>query len=82
MYNGDNRNFCNDCGSLQDCTSERVIDRMPPILVIILDRGLNNKSYKEEFYYDEYLDLSGFVPKDIIIQYYLSGVISHVGKVG
>ena len=58
---------------------------MPSILIIILNRGKNNQDFNEEFKFDEYLDFSD---KNIIInqnsfkKYYLSGIITHLGKSG
>ena len=74
--------FCNNCGSFQDSCLQRVIDIAPPVLIIVLDRGLGNRDFKEDFLYDEYLNLSNFVFNSPITQYYLCGVIAHFGESG
>ena len=82
FYNGDNQLYCKACNSKQDSCLERIIDSTPKILVIILDRGLDNKDFTEDFNFYEILDLSSFVSKDSISQYYLCGVITHLGESG
>ena len=81
-YGGDNKLYCNNCGCLQDSRVQRVIDKTPPILIIILDRGLNNQDFQDQFDYDVNLDLSNFVPHDTYTKYYLCGVITHQGESG
>ena len=82
FYNGDNKLYCQTCNSNQDSCLERVIDSTPKILVIILDRGLDNHDFTGNFIFDEFLDLSDLVSKDTITQYYLCGVITHFGESG
>ena len=82
FFSGDNKMYCNDCKSLQDSYVRRTIDQAPKVLIIILDRGLNNQDFTEGFYFDEYLSLNGFVPDNTISQYYLCGVIVHLGESG
>jgi ubiquitin C-terminal hydrolase len=81
-YNGENKLYCQACNSNQDSSLERIIDSTPKILVIILDRGQDNLDFTENFKYDEELDLTPFVSKDSINQYYLCGVITHLGESG
>ena len=56
---------------------------MPPILVIILNRGKNNQDFNEYFRFDETLDLSDFVlSENSLKKYFLSGIITQLGKSG
>ena len=80
---GENKMYCNFCHSNQETCIQRLIDKTPPILVIILDRGYNNLDFTDNFIYDENLDLEDFVPNNNnYIKYYLSGVIVHLGESG
>jgi len=82
FYNGDNKLYCQTCNSNQDSSLDRVIDSTPKILVIILDRGIDNHDFTGNIIFDDVLDLSNFVSKDSITQYYLCGVIAHFGESG
>ena len=81
-FSGDNQIYCNECKSNQNCFVQRMIDQAPQVLIIILDRGLNNMDFKEWFNYDEYLNIGDYVPNNTISQYYLCGVIVHMGESG
>ena len=82
---GENMIFCNNCNKYTVGTNKSDIYGMPSILIIVLNRGKNNQDFNEEFKFDEYLDFSD---KNIIInqnsfkKYYLSGIITHLGKSG
>ena len=82
---GENKIFCNTCNKQTVGTNKSDIYGMPRILIILLNRGKNNQDFNEEFKFDEYLD---FTDKNIIInqnsfkKYYLSGIITHLGKSG
>ena len=58
---------------------------MPKFLIIVLNRGKNNKDFNEKFIFPEKLD---FTNKNIIInkqsyhKYYLTGIITHLGESG
>ena len=84
IYNGNNKMMCNNCNSFQDGRIQRLIDIAPSIFVIILDRGIDNMNFNENFNFDEYLDLSQFIQdkNNSCYKYYLSGVITHIGKSG
>ena len=83
IYNGNNKMMCYNCNSFEDGSIQRLIDISPPILVIILDRGINNMNFKDNFNFDEYLDLSEYIlDKNSFNKYYLSGSINHLGESG
>ena len=83
LYNGNNKMICNYCNGFEDGQIQRVIDISPPILVIVLDRGIDNSLFKDNFNFDEFLDLSKFImDKNSNTKYYLSGIITHIGESG
>ena len=83
LFTGDNRNYCNICKQLFDSIYTSKIFISPNVLVLILNRGKDNKfNVKLTFY--ENIDISSFVlrkdtPKII---YNLYGVITHIGQSG
>ena len=50
--------YCKLCRKLTPGIHKQEIYGMPSILIIILDRGENNKDFKEEFKFDEILDFN------------------------
>ena len=83
IYNGINKMMCNYCNSFEDGQIQRIIDISPPILVLVLDRGIDNLLFKDNFNFDEFLDLSNFIlDKNSYNKYYLSGIITHIGESG
>ena len=83
FFVGNNKMFCQDCNSEQDVCVKRMIDNTPPVLIIILDRGLDNMDFQENFDYDEYLDLNNLLANENnYTQYYLCGIICHLGASG
>jgi len=83
LFTGDNRNYCNICKQLFDSIYTSKIFISPNVLILILNRGKDNKfNVKLTFY--ENIDISSFVlrkdtPKII---YNLYGVITHIGQSG
>ena len=83
FFIGNNKIFCQDCNSQQDACIKRMIDITPGVLIIILDRGLDNMDFDENFDYDEYLNLNNLVTSENnFIKYYLCGIICHLGESG
>ena len=84
IFEGDNQILCPDCNSMENNCIQRKIDITPPVLIIVLDRGPNNMNFQERFDFDEYLDLNNFVTNNTnnYTQYFLSGVITHIGESG
>ena len=79
---GENQLYCNNCCQLKDANSENYFFSLPPVLVIILNRG-KGKSFDCEVDFPEFLDLQNFVVyKKSIYNYQLKGVISHLGESG
>ena len=80
---GDNMIYCQICRKLQKGINKNDFYMMPKILIIILNRGMNNKDFNEEFRFDEYLD---FTDKNIAInqnspkKFYLCGIITLLGE--
>ena len=61
--------YCNNCKGLKPGTYQKTIYALPKVLIIILNRGINNKDFNEEFIFTTQLDLS---IEDYVINYYLS----------
>ena len=82
---GENMIYCNNCRQLAPGSHKQDFYTLPPILIIILNRGKNNQDFNEYFKFDETLD---FTDKNIIInnqsykKYYLCGIITHLGESG
>ena len=78
-----NMYYCNACEKYTECYQKQDCYTLPPILVIILNRGKNNQDFNEYFLFDETLDLSNFVQyENSWKKYFLSGIITQLGKSG
>ena len=83
IYEGNNKMMCYYCNYYEDGHIQRIIDISPPIFVIVLDRGIDNMNFKDNFNFDEFLDLSEFIMNNNSYKhYYLSGCINHIGESG
>ena len=49
ILSGDNMIYCNKCNSLKTFTRQNIIYSLPRDMIIILNRGINNKDFNEEF---------------------------------
>ena len=81
LFNGDNRNYCNNCKQLFDSYYTSKIYMCPAVLILIFNRGRGN-IYNEKVFFDEIIDLTEYViqkEKSKII-YNLYGVISNIGE--
>ena len=83
---GENMIYCNNCKSLKCGSIKQDIYKLPPILIIVLNRGKNNQDFREEFIFNEILDLQNL--NNIVYnpqtfrKYFLCGVITHLGESG
>ena len=77
--------YCNRCRKLSPGTHQQQIYGMPPILIIILNRGKNNEDFNEEFQFDEILDFTNrnnILNQQSYKKFYLCGIITHLGESG
>ena len=85
ILNGENMIYCNDCHGLREAMHQQKIFGLPLVLIIILNRGKDNKDFNEQFDIPLILD---FTDKNIVInqqsckKYFLCGVITHLGESG
>ena len=80
LFNGDNQLFCEKCNKLEDGESCNKICISPKILILFLDRGINNR-FNCDVDFPEILDINNFLEvKDK--KYELIGVIEHLGQSG
>ena len=82
IMTGDNKIFCNKCKQYSDSINRNKILSFSNILILILNRGKNNK-YKVTLNFSEKIDLTKYVlnAQDNYI-YNLYGVITHLGESG
>ena len=81
---GENMMYCNICQASKESTMQTRIDVAPNTLILILNRGKGNLDYKKPFEFWETINLKDYVNlhDDNGDEYYLSGVISHLGDSG
>ena len=85
ILEGENMIYCNNCHGLRRGEHQQNIYGLPSVLIIILNRGKDNKDFNEQFNFPLELDLSN---ENIVInpqsykRFYLSGVIVHSGESG
>ena len=83
LFTGDNQNYCNLCKQKFDSLYTSKIFSSPIILILILNRGKDNK-YNIKLNFFETIDITSFVmqrDKPNMI-YNLYGVITHIGESG
>jgi ubiquitin C-terminal hydrolase len=83
ILSGDKMIYCNICNSLKPFTRQKVIYSLPRIMIIILDRGINNKDFNEEFILAKELDLSiqnFIINNEINSKFYLQSIITLKGE--
>ena len=82
---GENMIYCNNCRKLTNGKHQTKIFGLPEILIIVLNRGENNKDFNEEFEIYEKLDFNNrnlITNQDSYKKYYLCGVITLLGEIG
>ena len=74
--------YCNMCKGLKPGTYQKTIYTLPKVMIIILNRGINNKDFNEEFLFPKELDLSivgYFIKNDYNTHFYLQSIIKNLG---
>jgi ubiquitin carboxyl-terminal hydrolase 8 len=85
ILDGDNMIYCNKCRSLQKGMHQQQIYCLPRVLIIVLNRGRNNKDFNEQFKIPLLVDFSIndiTISKQSYREYYLCGIITHLGESG
>ena len=80
-FTGENRNYCNVCKQLSDSLYGNKIFSIPNILILILNRGKDNK-YDVQLDFEERIDITRFILQKDLHIYDLYGVITHIGASG
>ena len=80
IFEGDNQIYCDTCKKSSDGKSLNKICIAPKILILFLDRGLNNKFMKEVDFPEE-LDINEYLLEKGK-KYHLIGTIEHLGPSG
>ena len=81
-FTGENQLYCNTCNCSRDAYSINTFFSLPPVLIIILNRG-KGKSFDCDVDFPDYLNLQNYVSyKKSVYNYQLKGVISHLGESG
>ena len=77
--------YCNGCKGLHNGKHRQQIFGLPSVMIVILNRGKDNRDFNEEFDIPEKLDFSN---SNIVInnvsfkKFFLCGVITHIGESG
>ena len=86
---GENMIYCNTCKALKNGWVQQSIYQLPKIMLIILNRGRNNKDFREEFQINEILDFNNAPNIFCNIdnqkkykKYFLCGIVKHLGESG
>ena len=82
LFTGENKFYCNICRDLRDAMYVNNIYSLPPILILVLNRGKGN-IFTCDVDFPQNLNLQNFVhcPKSNT-KYLLKGVITHFGESG
>ena len=84
ILTGENMIYCNTCQGTHPGSTQQSIYKLPPVLIIVLNRGKNNQDFNEEFNFPEVLDFNeiGFVISNDNKnkRFFLCGVITHLGE--
>jgi len=74
--------YCKCCKGLRTGTYQKTIYSLPRVLILILNRGINNKDFNEEFIFPKQLDLSignYVINNKFNTHFYLQSVIKNLG---
>ena len=84
ILKGQNMNYCKLCGKYTEVFLQKQdYYALSPILIIILNRGKNNRDFNEPFHFDEKLDFTNIVQnKNPYKKYFLAGIITQLGISG
>jgi len=83
ILTGENMIYCNTCQASHSGKTQQSIYILPPVLIIVLNRGRDNQDFNEPFDFPEVLDLSTgnyVIEKNSYKRYYLCGLITHLGE--
>ena len=80
LFFGDNQIYCGKCNKSRDGESKSRICIAPKIMILFLDRGLNNR-FKCDVDFPEELDINNYLETKGN-KYKLIGVIEHLGQSG
>ena len=81
---GENQIFCNNCNKMSNHDSNEMIFSLPPILIVVLNRGKNGQDFNEQFIFDEVLNFNNsnyVIYEKSYKKYYLCGLISRIGGI-
>ena len=80
FFTGQNQIYCNKCNYMNNANYCTLLHTVPTILCIVLNRGKDNKDFREKINFNNKLDLSTFIQdKNDYGLYYLIGVVVHLG---
>ena len=82
IFQNENSIFCNKCNSQQNAIYTNKIYSLPPILIIVLNRGKGN-IFKCDIDFPENLDVTKYIEFDknnYNYEYKLIGVVTHLGN--
>ena len=85
LLKGENMIYCNGCKGLHNGKHRQQIFGLPAVMIVILNRGKDNRDFNEEFDIPEILDFSKtnlIFNKDSYKKFFLCGVITHIGESG
>ncbi len=81
----ENMIFCNSCQGSHTGSTQQSIYSLPPVLIIVLNRGKNNQDFNDEFNFPEVLDFND--GNNFVIsnhnnykRFFLCGIITHLGE--
>ena len=83
ILDGENMIYCNNCKCLYSGTHQQMIFSLPPVLIIVLNRGRNNLDFNENFDFPEALNFIGtnyVIYEGSYKKYFLCGIIVHLGE--
>jgi ubiquitin C-terminal hydrolase len=84
ILTGQNMIFCNSCQTTYSGTTKQEIYSLPPVLIIVLNRGKDNQDFNENFNYPEVLDFTEYnfaiSNHNNFKRFFLCGIITHLGE--
>jgi ubiquitin C-terminal hydrolase len=83
ILTGQNMIFCNSCQTTCSGTTKQEIYSLPPVLIIVLNRGKDNQDFNENFNFPEVLDFTEntfVISNNNFKRFFLCGIITHLGE--